>query len=215
MVARERSAPDDRRAGLLLAGLAVGALTVGAVWWVSAAPEGLSTAAPAPREGEPGVAARPGQAPLVAVGGADQASRSPNAGIADIFHVPPGSGVSIEIDPSTGRMAVLPGSRAVDELPRFTNTLLRSGTTLAEGGSRTWRLPTPDGGRYLLHYVCAGSGEVRVEVAGARRGPGRTAAGCSAPFSTVEVVAGGELTVTVRRLHPGAADVGVQLVGLP
>ncbi|MEO3742415.1 hypothetical protein [Plantactinospora sp. B5E13] len=101
-------------------------------------------------------------------------------------------------------------------LPTFPGTVWREATVLTDRRFVYWSAPSRPGGRYLVQYVCGGSGELslRLQAATARH-LARTVS-CPAPFGTLRVVAAGvRIGVVLRRLDRRPVEVAVQVVALP
>lgn len=105
---------------------------------------------------------------------------------------------------------------ADDALPNFADTVQRETATLAPQASIDWVIDATRGQHYLLQYVCAGSGQLKITVRGSTGGDQVLDVGCEKAFQSVDIESvGGELHVSARRPGPRAAQVVLQLVALP
>lgn len=101
-------------------------------------------------------------------------------------------------------------------LPTFPGTVWREATVLTDRRFVYWSAPSRPGGRYLVQYVCGGSGELNLRLqATTARNLARTV-NCPAPFGTLQVVAADlRIGVVLRRLDRRPVEVAVQVVALP
>lgn len=117
--------------------------------------------------------------------------------------------------PEKSEVAELP-TGADDALPNFADTVQREAATLAPQSGIDWVIGATRGQHYLLQYVCAGSGQLKITVRGSTGGDQVLNVGCEKAFQSIDIEsAGGELHLSARRPGPSAVQVVLQLVALP
>ncbi|RKR88962.1 hypothetical protein BDK92_3296 [Micromonospora pisi] len=118
------------------------------------------------------------------------------------------------MDPATGAVV----TDAAPFLPEFSATVKRDVLPVPEAGDGVqWSAPMRPGDRFILQYVCTGSGALEVSAYGGTMPVGAVLV-CGEGFAGKELTAElPELSVQISRPFPrqGELEVALQLIALP